>query len=111
MREELGNADRARPAHPREIVPQQVHDHHILRPVFFTLGQGTAERGIMHRPQSAGPGSLDGPSLDAPAVLVQAEETLRRGAEDRNLVESQIGGKRSGVQVPESLVELERSLV
>ena len=110
QREELGNPDGSGSAYPREIVPQQVDDHHVLGPVLLALRQRAAQRGVVHRSQPSWPGSLDRAGLYLPAVLVQPEEALGRGAEHRELPESEIGSKRCGVLPAESSVQVERRL-
>ena len=47
--EELGHPHRAGPADPGKVVPQQVHNHHVLGPVLRALGQRAAERRVVHR--------------------------------------------------------------
>ena len=99
-REQLGHADGARPAHAREIVPHQVHDHQVLGPVLVALGERAAERGVVHRAEPARPRALDRPGLDVAPVLVQPKEPLRRGAEHRWLAEVEIGGERGRIPAP-----------
>ena len=94
QREQLRDPHRSRPAHPRQVVPQQVDDHHVLGPILVALRERPAEGGVVHRAEPAGAGALDGPGLDVPAVLVEAEEPLGRRAQDRDVAEVEVGGER-----------------
>ena len=108
--EELGDADRARAAHPREVVPQQIHDHHVLGAVLLALGQGAAQRGVVHGTEPAGAGSLDRPGLHVAAVFIEAEKPLGRGAHHLQPVEAQVRGKGRGIPAAEPPIQLERRL-
>ncbi len=88
-------------ADPGQVVPQQIDDHHILRPVLVALGQRAAERGVVHRAEAARTGALDRPGLDVPAVLVQQKEALGRGAQHRELAEVEVGGEGGRISAPQ----------
>ena len=108
--EQLGDPYRAGAADAGQIVSQQIHDHHVLRPVLVALGQGSSERGVVHRAQAAGTGALDGSGLDVPAVLVQAKEALGGGAQHRHFCEVEVGGKGRRIPAPELPIQIEKGL-
>ncbi len=101
QREQLGHPHRPRPAHPAQVVPQQVHDHDVLGPVLLALRQRASQRGIVHGNQPARPGSLDRPGLHLP-VAVEPKEALGGHAEHRDVVEAEIGGEGRGVLAAEA---------
>ena len=110
QREQLRHPDGAGAAHPGEVVPQQIHDHHVLGPVLVALLQGAAERRVVHRAEAARAGALDRPGLDVPAVLVEPEEALRGGAHHLEPLEAEIGGEGRRIPAPEPAIQLERRL-
>ena len=108
QREELRHADAAGPADARQVVAQQVHDHHVLGAVLLALGELAAQGLVVHRPEAPRPGALDRPGLDLPAV--EGQEALGRHAEHGHVVAGEIGAERRGVLVPQPRVERERRL-
>ena len=67
---QLGPEDRARLAHPREVVPLEVDDHHVLCAVLLALDV-----------DAGGPGALDRHGHEP--VAAAGEEELGRGRHDR----------------------------
>ena len=72
-------------ADPREIVPQQVDDHHVLGPIFFACATRFG-RSVDGRIAGARPGSFDRPRLHLAGY--RREKSLGRGAEDLKLAQS-----------------------
>ena len=60
----LADIDRMRPADPREIVAQQIDDHHVLRPILLAAQQGLGLVAVLLGRRPPGPGSLDRAGLD-----------------------------------------------
>ena len=85
QREQLRHPHAAGPADARQVVAQQVHDHHVLGAVLLALGQRLAQRRVVHRPEAARPRALDRAG-SRPARPVERQEALGRRAEDGHVV-------------------------
>ena len=77
---ELHDFDRARSAHPAEIVAAEVHEHQVLGALLLVGEEALDEVGILFRSRAAWPRAGDGVH-PAPAV-VDRHQRLRRGADD-----------------------------
>src|SRR6266436_2505032 len=101
------HAHRPRPTHARQVVPEEVHDHHVLGPVLVALYQGAGQRRVVLGGEPARTGSLDGPGLD-PAVRLHLQEALGGRARDDQVAEIEKGGEGRGVTLPQPAVQVER---
>jgi hypothetical protein len=88
-----------------EIVPQQIHDHHILGPVFLGAGQGVPQRLVLVESASARARPFHGPRHDP--VTCPLEKEFRRGREYPPLSHIQIGAVGSLLGCAEALIERE----
>ena len=95
----------AEPADPAEVVPRQVHQHQVLRPLLLVGQQFGGEGGVFlfAPPPAAGPG--DGPGLHPPPP--GAGHHLRRSPGDREGAEIQVVHVGGGVHHPQRPVEVE----
>src|SRR2546426_4900750 len=57
-------------AHPRQVVPEEVHDHHVLGPVLVALGEREGEGRVVLRPHAARRSEEHTSELQSPCNLV-----------------------------------------
>ena len=100
---QLGDAHRVWIAGPREVVPQQVDDHDVLRAVFFAFEQIDASEQVGFGPERTPTGSLDRPGFDL--ALVDAQEPLGRGAKDLQVARVEVGGEGRRIALPQAEIE------
>ena len=89
---EVRDRDRPRPAHPADVVAQQIDDHQVLRSVLVGAGERLGHPGILGGIRVARPGALDGLGLDM--ALVEQQETLRGEAQNGAVRQADKGGER-----------------
>ncbi len=104
---QLGDGDAADLADDAEVVAQQVDDHQVLGVGLFVVGQLGLQRRVLGRVGGARGRPLDRPRLD-PALAVDREEALRRGADHGDLAELEEGGEGRRVAAAQVAVEVER---
>ena len=110
QREQLRHPHRARATHAREIVPQQVHDHQVFRPVLVALGQRAAERGVVLGPRPRGRVPLIGRvSTWRPFWSSRRKRSGDALSTHRSPIVEE-GGEGGRIALPEPAVELERRL-
>ncbi len=73
QREQLLHHHAAGLGHPRQVVPQQVHDHHVLGTVLLALLQLSRKRCIAFRVLAPRPGALDRAGLQPSSIYPQEE--------------------------------------
>ena len=98
-REQFRHAHGARAADARQIVAHQIDDHQVLGAVLGALRQRLAEQAIVFGAEAARHRALDRPRLDM-TILVHAQETLGRGADDGDVRRFEERGKGRGVANP-----------
>ena len=89
---QLADADALGPAHPGEVVPQQIDDHHVFGAVLFAGQQLGLGRAVGGRIAGARPGALDRPRLDL--AVENLQEPFGRSAQDLELARVEVAGKR-----------------
>lgn len=94
--EQHRHPDGARTADPGEVVAHEIRDHEVLGTGFGVGGELPGGRRIDVGIRMAGRGALDGLGL-APAVRLDPQETLRRGAQHREVPAPQEGRVRGRV--------------
>ena len=104
---QLADADALRPAYPREIVSQQIDDHHVFGAVLFAGQQFGFGRAVGGRIAGARPGALDRPRLDL--AVEDLQEPFGRGADDLELAQVEVAGKRRRVAAPQPPVKRQAS--
>ena len=104
---QLGHLDAADLADAAEVVAQQVDDRHVLGPALLVGAQRRGEARVLVRGRAAAAGALDRPRF-RPALAVDREEALRRGAQHGEVAEAQVGGEGRRIGPAQGAVELER---
>ena len=101
----LGRSDRARLAHPADVVPPEVEEHHVLGSLLLVGSKLRLERRVLlaGRAAAAGPGDR----VRRDDALLDADEHLRRGADDVAVAEVEVVHVGRGVHGPERAVDAE----
>src|SRR5258708_7372867 len=99
----LCHVNALRRADARQIVTQQIDDHHILRPVFFTVLQFITREEIRFWPARPLPGALDWSRLHFP--LDNLQEPLGRRATNLESAKIEVPSKRGRISAAKTQIE------
>src|SRR5260370_31185367 len=99
---DLRHAHRTVFANTTEIVAQQVYYHYVFRAILGRLQQFLGAAAVLLRRRAARAGALNRPGFDL--AVLDAEEALRPGAGDDEIVGIEIAGKRRRVALPQTPV-------
>ena len=103
---ELVHLHRAHPGHPADVVASEVHQHDVLGALLRVGQQVLLQLPLFLRVAAPGPGAGDGPKLDV--LAGEADEDLRGGADDLEVVQLQEEHVGRRVGEPQGAVDLER---
>ena len=103
---ELVHLHRAHPGHPAHVVAPEVHQHDVLGALLRVGQQILLQLPLFLRVAAPGPGAGDGPKLDV--LAGEADEDLRGGADDLEVVQLQEEHVGRRVGEPQGAVDLER---
>ena len=103
---QFADDDAFRPADARQIVPQQIDDHHVFGGVLFALPEFVASEQIGLWTGSPAARAFDRSGFDLSSDDLQ--EPFGRSDENLEFAEVEIAGKRGRVSPPEPLVERDR---
>ncbi len=105
-RHQLADLDASDPGDPPEVVPAQVDEHDVLRPLLGVLQELVGEPPVLLFVLPPPPRPGDGLELRDP--LLEADHDLRRGADEVHLLEAEKEQVGRGVDVAERPVEIDR---
>ena len=100
------HADRSRRTDFRQIVAQQIDDHHVLGLILFAFTQFVLREEIRFRSMPSPPSPFDRPRLDH--SLLHANESLRRSTRNHPIVVSEVSRERCRVQFSQPQIQRER---
>ena len=105
-RHELAHLDAPDPGDPAEVVPAQVDEHDVLRPLLGVFEKLVGEPPVLlfGLPAPSRPG--DGLELGDP--LLEADHDLRRGADEMHIPQAEEEEVGRRVDVAERPVEIDR---
>ncbi len=104
---EGGRLHASDPGDAPDVVPSQVDQHHVLRPVLLARQKLPAQRLVLLRIAAPGTGARDGAKRDP--VPAHPDQDLGRGARHGPLAEPEIEHVGRRVQHAERPVDVERS--
>ena len=103
---EVPDLDLAEAGHPADVVPRQIHEHHVLGALLLVGEQFGRQRRVFLGSGAAGPGPRDRAGLDHP--VFGAGHHLGRCSGHHQAVEVEVVHVRRRVHHPERAVEVER---
>ena len=103
---QLLHANAPRPADAAQIVPQEIDDHDVFGPILLAAAKFVGRPAVLCRVDGSRPGALDRPRLDGAGGHLQ--EPLGRGADDLEIAQVEIPGKRRRIAPPQPPVQRHR---
>ena len=103
---EAADLDRAGPADAPQVVPAEVHEHDVLRPLLGVVPQLVLEGQVLVLVPAAGPGAGDRPGPDP--VPFDPDQHLRRGARQGHLAEIDVVHVRRRIDASQGAIDRKR---